>query len=45
MISILSGLAMMVGRQFRTPHAAFRNQRLPGTCKGLGNGGAMKPGV
>ena len=31
---------MVVGRQFRTPHAAFRNQRLTGTCKELGNGKA-----
>ena len=31
--------------QFRTPHAIFRNQRLTGMCKGLGNGGAMKSGA
>jgi len=36
MISILSGLAMVGGRQFRTPHAAFRNQRLTGTPQGAG---------
>ncbi len=33
------------GLQFRAPHSAFRNQRLTGTCKELGNGGATKPGT
>jgi len=31
-----------LGLQFRTPHAAFRNQRLPGTPQGAWNGGSSQ---
>jgi hypothetical protein len=37
--------APYLGRQFRAPHAAFQNQRLAGTGKGLGMAGQRIPAL